>query len=240
MYNIKNYKITVLGDSIAKGIVLQDDKILKIKDNAVQLISDEFGVNIDNQSQFGQTLKKLCQKKFIDRYIHTLDHNAKNCMVLSIGGNDSDFDWVRIGKEPTIDTSLAQNTPIDEFSQLLSNTIEKLQKSNVRVILTTLPPIDANKFFEYVIIKKAPIQNALAFLGHDLSNIYRFQEGFSNEIRRLATKYQCSLIDIRSVFLFQKYLGKLLCADGIHPNVDGQKLMANYIIEGIKNKNLYS
>ena len=160
MYNIKDYKITVLGDSIAKGIVLQDDKILKIKDNAVQLISDEFGVNIDNQSQFGQTLKKLCQKKFIDRYINTLDHNVKNCMVLSIGGNDSDFDWARIGKEPTIDTSLAQNTPIDEFSQLLSNTIEKLQKSNVRVILTTLPPIDANKFFEYVIREKQSERHA--------------------------------------------------------------------------------
>ena len=228
MRNLKDYKTAILGDSIAKGIIFQDDKIIKLKENAVSIIETHYDIQIDNQSYFGQTLKKLCEKNFVERYISKINPNDKNVMVLSIGGNDSDYDWAMVGQDPK--TEEAQHTKIAEFSILLQQTITKLKEANVSVILTTLVPLDATRFFENRILKLAPMQNTLAFLHQDLSNIYRMQECFSNDIVRLALKNNCQLLDIRSQFLLQRSLPAILCEDGIHPNKQGQELIANTII----------
>ena len=64
----KEKKITVFGDSIGKGVFTDGGKIEVIKDNAVRLFEDWKGVEIDNRSGYGQSLKRLLDNEVIERF----------------------------------------------------------------------------------------------------------------------------------------------------------------------------
>ena len=55
-------KITVIGDSIPKGLYLENKHIRRIGRGAVNTIAEKLGTEIENFSVFGQTLKKCCEK----------------------------------------------------------------------------------------------------------------------------------------------------------------------------------
>lgn len=65
---LNDFDITVMGDSIAKGLFLKDNKIMRIERNTVKLMQEHYGVSIENFSLFGQTLKKTVPKR-IFRYV---------------------------------------------------------------------------------------------------------------------------------------------------------------------------
>ena len=55
--------ITVFGDSVSKGVYLDDKLSIKKLDNPlVKLLQDECNVNIVNNSVFGQTLARAYEK----------------------------------------------------------------------------------------------------------------------------------------------------------------------------------
>ncbi|OLA10604.1 MAG: hypothetical protein BHW12_01870 [Coprobacillus sp. 28_7] len=68
MGNIKDKNITIFGDSISKGVSITDGKIVKVENNAVNLLEEHYGISINNKSVFGQTLKRVYDKKLIDEY----------------------------------------------------------------------------------------------------------------------------------------------------------------------------
>ena len=88
----KNFKITVFGDSVPKGIVSENSKIKVLSDNVVNLVAKHYGTEIKNQSVYGQTLRRIYEKGLIDNYLNEIRRRDKNIVVLSIGGNDADFD----------------------------------------------------------------------------------------------------------------------------------------------------
>ena len=96
----KEKKITVVGDSIGKGVFTDGGKIEVIKDNAVRLFEDWKGVEIDNRSGYGQSLKRLLDKGVIEKYIAGLDQSMRNIAVIELGGNDADFDWKAVADAP--------------------------------------------------------------------------------------------------------------------------------------------
>ena len=63
-------RTVVFGDSIAKGIVTIQGKIETIEDNAVRLISNYYKTEIDNISFYGQTLKRIYDKKIVDKSLN--------------------------------------------------------------------------------------------------------------------------------------------------------------------------
>ena len=65
----------------------------------------------------------------------------------------------------------------------------------------------------------------LHWLGGDIQTIYRHQEMYSNALTRTALEYRAPLVDVRTPFLSAKNCGELLCADGIHPNREGHRLI---------------
>lgn len=65
-----------------------------------------------------------------------------------------------------------------------------------------------------------------------------WHERYNIEVFKLAINNDISIIDITSKFLEQKDYRVFLCEDGIHPNEEGHKLIADSIYEHIKRKNI--
>lgn len=225
----KRCKITILGDSISKGIFSENNQLKKMPNNAVHLVAQHYGVDINNVSCYGQTLSRLNDKGYLDDYLKNLNKKDTNVAVISLGGNDSDYDWKEVAKSPN-DLHLPK-TPPKEFEKLLNDTIARLKKQKVRVFLTNIPPVDSKRYFEYFICKQADKDSVLEFLKGDIENIYRHQELYNNIISRCAVKNQCIMLDIRSKLLSKVNYLDFMSEDGIHPNETGQQKIAQSVIE---------
>ncbi len=222
-------KITIFGDSIPKGVVYENKQLKKLDRTAVDMIASHYAIEISNLSSYGQTLTRLVEKNMIEDYISSLDHNFKNIAVISIGGNDSDYNWKEVAMSPHI--AHMPKTPPKDFKKLLSTIIKKLKSANVKVILTNIPPVCSKNYFDNVISTTADSAKVLEFLQGDIDNIYRHQELYNLIITDCAKENRCKLLDIRQHFLWDtKYLSSF-CEDGIHPNKTGHEKIAQTIIE---------
>ena len=136
-------QIAVFGDSILKGIQVNPDNKKYITDNHIDLdfLRDTYALAIENFSKFGCTITKGADilKK---RFARGLECDV---VVMDFGGNDCDFDWKAISENP--DAEHQPNTPLDVFMETYRNIIRMLKEKAVRPILTTLPPIDPQRFF---------------------------------------------------------------------------------------------
>ena len=97
---LANKRITVFGDSIGKGITTDGGKIEILPTYAIKLFEDEYQVKIENNSIYGNSLKRFFERGKMDKYLSSLDKTVKNVVVLELGGNDSDFDWQNVDASP--------------------------------------------------------------------------------------------------------------------------------------------
>ena len=117
-------------------------------------------------------------------------------------------------------TSSGTGTDIDKYEKFYVAIIKKLQAKNIKVIVCTPSVIGEKK-------GNANLQDA------DLDK-------YSDVIRRLATTYNCTLIDLRASFAQyeQEYNTEdkesgLLTTDRVHLNEKGNQLVADEMIKGI-------
>ena len=108
-------------------------------------------------------------------------------------------------------------------SRLLDRMIRKVRARGIRPILTNLPPLDSQRFFDWWCdgLNKSAV---MRWLG-DVGNIYAWQERYSRAVEHLAAEEQVPLVDVRGAFLDHGHLEQTLCADGTHPNSEGQALI---------------
>ena len=101
--------------------------------------------------------------------------------------------------------------------------IRKVRARGIRPILTNLPPLDSQRFFDWWCdgLNKSAV---MRWLG-DVGNIYAWQERYSRAVEHLAAEEQVPLVDVRGAFLDHGHLEQTLCADGTHPNSEGQALI---------------
>lgn len=214
-------KIDVIGDSILKGVVLDDigGRYRLLKTGAVKAFSQLFSIDVKNHSHFGCTAPKALAS--LDRTL-AADEGA-DLVLLEFGGNDCDFNWAEVSKDPTAKHN--PNTPYEEFVETMQSMIRTCRSNGCTPVLMSLPPIDSIRFFDWITrpVNVDP-EHIMEFLG-DKDYIYRHQERYSRAIVRLAYENMLPLVDVRDAFLSQKYLSRLLCADGIHPTEAGQKLI---------------
>lgn len=225
----KRCKVTVLGDSIPKGIFTQNNRLQKVPENAVSLIASHYALDVTNLSCYGQTLSRLIKKGVLEEYLNSINKKDYNVVVISLGGNDADYNWEAVGKAPT--KLHLPKTPPKDFEKLLNDTIITLKKKKVKVFLTNIPPIDSKRYFEQVISKQADKDNVLTFLNGDIENIYRHQELYNSIIMQCAVKNGCVLLDVRSKLLGKVNYLDYMSEDGIHPNQTGHKKIAKAIIQ---------
>lgn len=221
LYMFKDIKITVFGDSIGKGVFTDGGKIEVLKNNAVDLFSAWSGIEIDNRSGYGQSLKRLVERGFIKRYITELDKTKRNAVVIELGGNDADFDWRAVAADP--ESEHLPKTSVGEFGELYREVINEFKANGVMPVVCTIVPISSERYFENVISKTADGAKVMEYFKGDFNTIHRHQEMFNNEILKNAFGAGVKVIDLRREFLNSNEFEGLICRDGIHPNALGQE-----------------
>lgn len=228
---IKNCEISLFGDSLALGCIFKNLVPSKLKRSAASIISSELGMEIKNYSVFGQTLKRVCDKGVLEKYLQAESGGKERIAVIELGGNDSDYCWDRVEEDPEYPHD--SKTNLAQFSEMLDNKITLLKNNGVTPILINLVPIDSDNYFNNVLSKKYNGKKLLRFFKGDINIIHRHQEVFSNEIMKAATRNNCKLLDIRSKLLWHNDLRSLMHSDGIHLNEKGQDYIAKEILKMI-------
>lgn len=214
------HKIQIYGDSILKGIELDyTEKYIVPKESGWQYLEEEYPLAIVNRAKFGCTITKG-----LDQLSKALSKGLTcDAVVLEYGGNDCDYHWPDISANPHGEH--LPNTPLPLFISSCREMIHLLKKNGILPIIMSLPPIDAQRYFDWFCRPGLDKQAILEWLGGDIQTIYRHQEMYSNALCRTALENHVPLVDVRTPFLAAKNCRDLLCIDGIHPNHEGHRLI---------------
>ncbi len=211
--------VTVYGDSILRGVRFQEGRYVIDRSWETRL-AETFGLKITNRSRFGNTLRKAMPA--IERDSRTLC-DGEEYALLELGGNDCDYNWAEVADAPEAEHQC--KTPPETFLTGYRRAIRLLRDSGRRVILATLPPINSELYLRFLCRDGLNRDNIVRWLG-DVEHIYRWQESYSGMVERLAREENVPLVDLRSAFLRDfRRPEALLCADGIHPSMQGQDLI---------------
>ncbi len=226
-------EISAFGDSVLKGVILENNKYKVSKDNFVNICEDILGIKIENKAKFGSTIETG------EKSIHKNLELIKNCngkyVVMEFGGNDCDYNWKEISENP--DGNHKPNSEIKDFIELYTELINEIKKKGKIPVLLSLPPIDCNKYFNRI-TKNLNENNILSWMDGNKQFLTNWHERYNIEVFKLAINNNLPIIDITSKFLEEKHYERLLCEDGIHPNEEGHKIIAQSIKEHIESKNI--
>ena len=223
-------KICAFGDSVLKGIVLDHTGKYKVTKNSFSnLCENAFEIKVDNWGKFGSTIRN--GEVSLERYYDKI--KGHDYVLFEFGGNDCDFNWKEIAKEP--DKLYEPNSTIKDFELAYTELINKVKSLGVAPVLLSLPPIDAKRHFN-TISKGLNADNILKWMDGNVEFINHWHERYNLEVFKLGIEQKISVIDITSVFLEQKNYRDFICEDGIHPNDKGHEIIAKAITNHIEQK----
>ena len=223
--------ITLYGDSILKGVLLEEGKY-KMNRSWEQRLAAEHGVVIRNRARFGCTIGKALGLIEKDCAAHWPEGELA---LLEFGGNDCDFNWKEVSADP--EKEHFPMSRIEDFVETYTNIIREIKSLGKIPVLLSLPPIDSNRYFNQI-SKGLSAENILKWMEGNRQFITNWHERYNIEIFKLAIAEEVPVIDITSVFLEHKNYSHYLCEDGIHPNEKGQKLIAEAIKAHVKRRNI--
>ncbi|MBQ3708559.1 MAG: SGNH/GDSL hydrolase family protein [Clostridia bacterium] len=222
-------RILIFGDSILRGIYVDEEtRVHRLYRERIGNLSASTGCEVKNCSVMGATVEtgeELLRRKFQPE-----DGDGPATVIFEFGGNDCDYKWQDISANPGGEFS--PNTPADRFIAGYGKCIEYAKSLGSRVFLCNLVPLDAGRYIEWI-SRNLSKANILSWLG-DTSMLYRWQEYYNRTAEQIAAKYGCPLIDIRSPFLMSHSYSGLLSPDGIHPTVEGHRVIDGLIAEAVK------
>lgn len=211
--------LQIYGDSIMKAVLVDEQyKYKPISRPLLDRLEEETGMAAVNRAHFGYTAQRglALLEKDLDRGL------SCEAAVLEFGGNDCDFNWAEVAASP--DGEHQPHASVERFSDTLLSMIRALQARKIQPILTTLPPLDAQKYLNFIGRLGSDTGKILHWLG-DVQMIYRWQERYSNAVARLADRLSLPLADIRSEFLARRDYCTLIARDGIHLTRPGYELV---------------
>ncbi|MGI6176584.1 MAG: SGNH/GDSL hydrolase family protein [Christensenellales bacterium] len=219
-------KILIWGDSLIKGIIFDPAKNrhTTLKENGVQYAAQKLSLDVVNRSKFGCTTTHGVSILHED----LLGGLSGDAALMEFGGNDCDHHWEAIAQDPHAHHQ--PKTPLAKFKQMLMAMVQMLRQKKITPVLMSIPPIDAQRYFEFFSRNGLNKNNILHFLG-EVEHIYRWQEMYSNAVSALAAALKCPFINLREAFLLQPNYKHFLCDDGIHLNHEGQRLMGDVFID---------
>ena len=142
---MKTTRIAALGDSITKGVVLNEQyRYSAAEQSFLDIISNELDLRIDNYGKFGCTVGY--GKSVIER--HATDIADSDYTFIEYGGNDCDFDWIKIAQDHHGEHKA--RTPLEEFTEELTSLVAKIRELGSVPVLITLPPILSETYFSYI------------------------------------------------------------------------------------------
>lgn len=212
-------KLQIYGDSIMKAITV--DERFKYRPTAKSLLEqlrERCGIDTVNRAHFGYTTARgdaVLQKDLAAG----LDCQAA---LVEFGGNDCDYNWHEVAAQP--DGEHLPNTPLPQFLSNMQSMVQSLQQAGIQPILMTLPPLDAEKYLDFIARLVSDKDAVLHWLG-DVQMIYRWQELYSDAIARLALRLNLPLVDVRSRLLARRDYQTLIARDGIHLTESGYQVV---------------
>ena len=222
-------KITALGDSLTRGVVLNDSNRYSILDNSfIDIIGDSLGLDIRNYGKFGCTID--FGQQVVDR--HGDEISSSDYTFLEFGGNDCDFNWGKIADSPCDEHH--PKTILDSFKEKFCALIARVRELGSVPVVISLPPIDSECYFSFIsrFINGVQRKNVFNWLGGDINVIARWHEMYNRALFEVSRLMNVHIIDITTPFdRYQGTMRTLFCADGIHPNAQGHRLIAASIVE---------
>lgn len=225
--------VSAFGDSVLKGVIKENDKYKVSKNSFANICEKILGVKVENKAKFGSTI--TVGEKSIEKNIDVIKQSNSKYVIMEFGGNDCDFKWSEISKNPEEEHSA--KSKIGEFKKVYTELIKKMQDINKIPVLLSLPPIDARRYFDTV-SKGLNSINILKWMNGDKQFITNWHERYNIEVFKLAIYNKIPIIDITSKFLEETNYSKFLCEDGIHPNEEGHKIIASSIKEHIEKRKI--
>ncbi len=215
-------EILLIGDSVFKGVVFDTarQRYALLRDGAAQLLSALLPLPLVNRSQMGRTAPEGLSWLLSQ----PADSLRGRAVVLEFGGNDCDLDWKAVSERP--DAPHEARTPAAQFTQALTEMVRHVRSCGGQPLLATLPPLDAERYLNWITRDGLSRENILRFLGQ-ASRIYRWQEYYSALVLRVAQALQCDAVPVREAFLESVRGEDVLCVDGIHPNAAGHRIIAD-------------
>lgn len=225
---MRKMKIAALGDSLTKGVVLNERNRYSVLDKGfVDIVGEELDVDVKNYGKFGCTVGY--GYSVIDR--HSEDIAQADYTLLEYGGNDCDYDWDKIGDDP--EGTYEPKTLLDSFKESLTGLVRKIREIGSRPLIISLPPIDSESYFGFLTRNMNQIQkdNVLKWLGGDVNIISRWHESYNQALFQVAAATSTPIIDVTSSFdQMGPDLKRMYCSDGIHPNSAGHRLIASSVV----------
>lgn len=225
---MKTTRIAALGDSITKGVVLNDqNRYSAAEQSFLDILSSELDLRVDNYGKFGCTVSY--GNKVLER--HAANIADSDYTFIEYGGNDCDFDWIKIAQDPHGEHKA--RTPLEDFTEEMISLVAKIKDLGSVPVLITLPPILSDTYFSFFSRSMSDEQknNIKEWLGGDVGIIARWHESYNRALFQVANQTHTQILDITTPFdTFRGDLTSLYCADGIHPNAHGHKLIAHTII----------
>lgn len=221
-------KVTALGDSLTKGVVLTETNKYSLTENSyLDIVSRELDLQVSNYGRFGSTIDM--GDAMIGR--HSDEIASSEYTFIEYGGNDCDFDWMKIADSPMED--FTPKTTLEEFKEKFVRLIDKVRTLGSKPIIISLPPILSTPYFSFFsrLMSEEQKVNVISWLGGSTDIISRWHESYNRALFMIAKETQTPIIDITTPFdTFRGDISSLYCADGIHPNAQGHRMIAATII----------
>ena len=231
VFKVMAKNVVLLGDSIGRGVVLVGERYTLLREGVAEMCAEKLGLNLQNFSKMGSTVEKgqqiLSQRE--------AEVASADITVLEFGGNDSDFYWQEIAECPR--ESHEPRTPIARFVEVYRSMIQRVRELGSHPVMISLPLMDGERFIDFQTrgMTAPERQNVYDWLGH-VERVRNYHDMYNIELFRLAAEERVPLVDITTPFLLSRDYQANLCADGIHPNAAGHRMMAEWIASRLKDR----
>ena len=151
-------KVVIWGDSLAKGVIWNNERRRHgySRTTAAEIVAEKLGVEIVNRAKFGYTAPQgleMMERDFAEGIVC-------ETALLEFGGNDCNFDWAAISEHPEEPHDPA--TLPDQFVESLRSMVGWLLNRGIRPVLMTLPPIDSERYFRFLVGDKLSAETSCA------------------------------------------------------------------------------
>lgn len=218
-------KISAYGDSILKGAVTGTGSghlFDIIENSSLVLASKAMGFELNNNSVFGSVVSKTLRRLNRD-----LEKGIEcDLAIIESGGNDCDYDWAVVSDTaPENFSEIKPRTCLDEFINMIDQMVQTVRAHKITPLIMTMPPLVGDWWFDHI-IEGHNKENILKFVDNSPYKLYQQHELYSICLFEYALKNNVQIIDMRKAMLSAFNYRNFMCKDGIHPNEEGYKYMA--------------
>ena len=190
-------------------------------------------IALDNRSRFGYTAERglgLIKKAIAAG-------ERPDYALVEYGGNDCNFDWPAIGRDPDYPHQPAAALA-DFGSHHAGNASGRLLRSGAGItpVLMSLPPVDSDKYYEYIISKGVDRSSLLKLPRYALFPYTAIRSCIPSPYQSWPGRRSCPLLTCAPHLLecIGSPFSQLISGDGLHPTEKGYEIVARCFRERLE------